>query len=509
MSKQVLTNLDFNYVSKVINLPDPSSAQEAATKGYTDTAISNANSSNAAALAAEAAARLAADTALQASIDAESAARASSDTAISTSLSNEVSRALAAEGALDAALTAETTARTNEDLTFLKLNGLRAMEGSLDLGSHKVVNLSNGVDAADAVNKSQLDAEATRAMAAESTLTADLSAEVSRAQGAETAITNSLNSEISRATSAEGTLTTNLSNEVSRATTAEAGLSARLGVLEADPTTKTYVDTKFTAAESYTDQKIADLVNNAPEMLNTLSELATALQNEESAIVALTTTVAANLTEAKSYTDTQVAAEASSRVTADNALDARLDILEADPVTKSYVDTQDAAEATARSAEDLTFLKLNGSRAMSADLDVGSHKVINVITPTASTDATNKAYVDAATAHATTTFAGTAEIATQGEVNAGTVGTKFVTPETLANWAYRIKKVAETIGDGVNSEITVTHSLNSFDVQVQVFRAVSPYDTIECDVERASVDSVVLRFASAPATNSFRVVVTG
>lgn len=41
------------------------------------------------------------------------------------------------------------------------------------------------------------------------------------------------------------------------------------------------------ATKGYVDQKVADLVDNAPEVLNTLNELATALQNDESAATAL------------------------------------------------------------------------------------------------------------------------------------------------------------------------------------------------------------------------------
>lgn len=40
----------------------------------------------------------------------------------------------------------------------LLLDGSRAMTGALDVGSHKVTNVSNGTDSGDAVNKGQLDA---------------------------------------------------------------------------------------------------------------------------------------------------------------------------------------------------------------------------------------------------------------------------------------------------------------------------------------------------------------
>lgn len=39
MSKQILTDLDFNSVARILNLPDPSAAQQAATKAYVDSAV--------------------------------------------------------------------------------------------------------------------------------------------------------------------------------------------------------------------------------------------------------------------------------------------------------------------------------------------------------------------------------------------------------------------------------------------------------------------------------------
>ena len=110
---------------------------------------------------------------------------------------------------------------------------------------------------------------------------------------------------------------------------------------------------------------------------------------------------------------------------------------------------------------------------------------------------------------ASTTTAGIAAIATQAEVDAGTVNNKIVTPQTMAGYAFRIKKVAANFGDGASTQFDVPHNLNTNDVEVQVYRANSPFDNIECDVERITVNSVRLRFAAAPALNAFRVVVLG
>jgi hypothetical protein len=114
-----------------------------------------------------------------------------------------------------------------------------------------------------------------------------------------------------------------------------------------------------------------------------------------------------------------------------------------------------------------------------------------------------------ATPAASETTSGTAEIATQGETDAGTDDSRIVTPAKLANWSGRIKRYAANIGDGSATSFTVTHSLNTRDVQVTVFPNSGQYDNVEVDVQRPSVNAVTLVFATAPAVNAFRAVVIG
>lgn len=71
------------------------------------------------------------------------------------------------------------------------------------------------------------------------------------------------------------------------------------------------------------------------------------------------------------------------------------------------------------------------------------------------------------------------------------------------------KQYSVDIGDNSSTSIAVTHNLGSKDVQVDVYRVASPYDTVECDVTRNSTSQVTLGFAVAPTTNEFRVVVQG
>lgn len=110
---------------------------------------------------------------------------------------------------------------------------------------------------------------------------------------------------------------------------------------------------------------------------------------------------------------------------------------------------------------------------------------------------------------ATETTAGIARIATQAEVDAGTDNSTIVTPLKLANWAGRLRKVATLIGDGSATQFTVTHNFNTRDVHVAVYRNSGAYDQVNVDVEHTTVNTVTIRFAAAPASNAFRVVVMG
>ena len=104
---------------------------------------------------------------------------------------------------------------------------------------------------------------------------------------------------------------------------------------------------------------------------------------------------------------------------------------------------------------------------------------------------------------------GIAELATQAETDAGTDDLRIVTPLKLTNWSGRIKKFSQNIGDGSALTYTVTHSLNTRDVIVRVFPNSGQFDDVEVDVQRTSVNAVALVFATAPATNAYRVVVIG
>ena len=62
------------------------------------------------------------------------------------------------------------------------------------------------------------------------------------------------------------------------------------------------------------------------------------------------------------------------------------------------------------------------------------------------------------------------------------------------------------VGDGTNTSYAITHNLNSRDVIVQVYDNTT-YDTVFVDTVRTSVNVVTLTFATAPASNAYRVVI--
>lgn len=104
------------------------------------------------------------------------------------------------------------------------------------------------------------------------------------------------------------------------------------------------------------------------------------------------------------------------------------------------------------------------------------------------------------------------------EVERGTsTNAQMVWDETNDVWAAGLagallpvaRKYAAAVGDGNATSIAVTHGLATRDVQVQLYQAASPYAQVLCDVEHTDANTVTLKFAAAPTSGQYRVVITG
>ena len=111
-------------------------------------------------------------------------------------------------------------------------------------------------------------------------------------------------------------------------------------------------------------------------------------------------------------------------------------------------------------------------------------------------------YVNIAVPDSSTTVKGIVELATEAESLAGTDTVRAVTPAGLAARSW-----SGSIGDGSTTAITVTHSLGTRDVIIQLYDN-STYDTVYADVVRTTTNTATITFATAPASNDIRVLVT-
>ena len=71
------------------------------------------------------------------------------------------------------------------------------------------------------------------------------------------------------------------------------------------------------------------------------------------------------------------------------------------------------------------------------------------------------------------------------------------------------KKYTTTIGNGTLQTFTVTHSLNTRAVTVQVYESASPYAQVEVEVLHATADTITINTNNVPTSAQYTVVVVG
>ena len=367
-----------------------------------------------------------------------------------------------------------------------------AVEGRLDV--------IEGDENKEGSIKKAVNDEKTRAMAAEKTLTDNLAAEVSRAEAEEKRIDKKLDDEIARAKADEGAL----SERIAANTTAIGVLngdentdgSVAKDIKDAEARVKTVTDAladRATGVEGRLDviegegegsikKAVADLVDGAPETLDTLNELAAALRDDANVLKAIETAFDNKLAAEKKAREDKdllqdqalakevedraaaVSAEEAARKAADSGLDARIQVIE----TKVKADDMTLAEVkTALGANDAAIKQEVQDR---KDAVKGVQDQIDVINGNAETEGSfRKAIADQAATQSTKDQAQDkkiddikTEIGTKGANSAESTGMyQFIfqqveaeaTARTNADATHdsRLAVIEELIGDGTGS----------------------------------------------------------
>lgn len=145
----------------------------------------------------------------------------------------------------------------------------------------------------------------------------------------------------------------------------------------------------------------------------------------------------------------------------------------------------------------LTFAQFNGGAAYTAGNGLTlTGNTFDVGTASSGRIVVNANDIDLASGIVTPGTYRSVTVDTYGRVTAGT------------SPAFGVK-VSANLGDGSSTSIGVTHNLGTRDVIVQVYRSATPYDDVVCDIEHTDTNNVTLKFAVAPASNEYRVVVIG
>jgi hypothetical protein len=78
----------------------------------------------------------------------------------------------------------------------------------------------------------------------------------------------------------------------------------------------------------------------------------------------------------------------------------------------------------------------------------------------------------------------------------------------IVDTAVTVRKFAQLIGNGSSTSLTVTHNLGTQDITCSV-RDASTNELVDCDIVATSTTQATFTFATAPASNAYRVVVHG
>lgn len=107
---------------------------------------------------------------------------------------------------------------------------------------------------------------------------------------------------------------------------------------------------------------------------------------------------------------------------------------------------------------------------------------------------------------ATTTTPGRVTLATSTNIDNNTDVSKVITVAALLGSTVIKRQAKATIGNGTDSTFTVSHTFNTFDVDVKVRRTAGDRADVYPDITRASNGSVTLTFSYVPSVGEFTVL---
>lgn len=137
----------------------------------------------------------------------------------------------------------------------------------------------------------------------------ELHEEVERAKAAEKANADAISAEVSRAKQAENTNANNLTSHTENKYNPHGVTKSQVGLGNVDNTSDTNkpvstaqqdaIDAAYANSNAYTDEKIAQLINGAPSTMDTLKEIADAMEEHESVVEALDEAIGSKANESE------------------------------------------------------------------------------------------------------------------------------------------------------------------------------------------------------------------
>lgn len=367
---------------------------------------------------------------LKSYVDAANSAQDSATSALSSSIKSYVDAANSAQDSATSALSSsvsssiagEASARIAEDLTFLKLDGSRSMSGTLNMGNQDIVSAKSGSFSGDLLVNGEttisgnfnvwksIDDQIGAGMFAyelgAGLYEVDI---VARSNGSEGGVwleaggTGYPNESASLWVANNGAVDLKASTEFTvYGADYEKILSANLaeGVkVHGDLTISASapfltIPTAIVSSSYDVDQAIHDLDAAISGAVSDNTALSSSMKSyvdaqnsaQDSATSALSSSIKSYVDAANSAQDSATSALSSSIKSYVDAANSAQD--SATSALSSSVSSSIAAEASARVAEDLTFLKLDGTRSMTGALNMGGQDIVSAKSGSFSGDVT-------------------------------------------------------------------------------------------------------------------------